>query len=69
MVEANPTATGAAEGEETAQVYADSSAKDFFTIEEAMALTEPTPRILCTLADNSYIRFGEYSVVDYDSRT
>ena len=33
MVEANPPATGAAEGEETAQVYADSSAKDFFTIE------------------------------------
>ena len=23
---------------------------------------------MCTLADNTFIRFGEYSVVDYDSR-
>ena len=40
-----------------------------FTIDDARALRQPTERILCTLADNKYIRFGEYSVCDFDSRT
>lgn len=66
MVESNEAA---ASGSNTQEVYAESSTKETFTIEQAQALTEPTPRILCTLADNTYIRFGEYSVVDYDTRT
>ena len=40
-----------------------------FTLENARALQAPTDKILCTLADNTFIRFGEYSVCDYDSRT
>lgn len=65
--------TGRASGEQSEagvnEVYADSTVAQGFTIEDALALTAPTDRILCTLADNTYIRFGEYSVADYDSRT
>ena len=50
-------------------MYASGDVASTFTVDDAMALTAPTDRILCTLADNKYIRFGEYKVVDYDSRT
>ena len=52
-----------------AGVYAASNIVNEFTIEDAKNLTQPTDRILCTLEDNRYIRFGEYMVCDYDSRT
>lgn len=65
MVEA---ADGGASAESN-EVYAASNVASEFTIEQAKALTAPTDRILCTLADNKFIRFGEYSVLDYDSRT
>ena len=51
------------------KVYADANEKKSFTLQDAKDLKTPTDKILCTLADNTYIRFGEYSVVDYDSRT
>ena len=51
------------------EVYAGSNVKQEFTIQDAQALQSPTDKILCTLADNTFIRFGEYSVCDYDSRT
>ena len=60
MVEANPPNN---------DVYVGGNAAATFTIEDAKALTAPTEKLLCTLADNTYIRFGEYKVVDYDSRT
>ena len=63
MVQANP------DGNANSGVYAASNVVNEFTIEDARALTAPSERILCTLADNTYIRFGEYSVLDYDSRT
>ena len=58
-----------AEGISSESVYADSNVVNNFTLEDARALKGPSEKILCTLADNQYIRFGEYSVVDYDSRT
>lgn len=66
--------TGATSGSngslsEGGEVYAAGSVASEFTLENARALDKPTSRILCTLADNKYIRFGEYSIVDYDSRT
>ena len=65
MVEANePGEEGGLE-----QVYAGGNVVNEFTMADAQALTAPTDRILCTLADNRFIRFGEYSVCDYDSRT
>ena len=65
MVEANePGEEGGLE-----QVYAGGNVVNEFTVADAQALTAPTDRILCTLADNTFIRFGEYSVCDYDSRT
>ena len=50
-------------------VYADSTVVNSFTLEDARKLDKPTDKILCTLADNTYISFGEYSVVDHHSRT
>ena len=40
-----------------------------FTLQDAKDMKGPTDKILCTLADNTFIRFGEYSVVDHDSKT
>ena len=51
------------------EVYAGGNVVQEFTIADAQALQAPTDKLLCTLADNTYIRFGEYSVCDYDSRT
>ena len=51
------------------QVYSQDGTKDVFTLDQAKALDKPTPKILCTLADNDVIRFGEYIVRDYDSKT
>ena len=51
------------------QVYAARNVVSEFTIDDARALSKPSERILCTLADNRFIRFGEYSVCDFDSRT
>ena len=65
MVESNE----AGESGGLEQVYAGGNVVNEFTIQDAQALTNPTDRILCTLADNRFIRFGEYSVCDYDSRT
>ena len=63
MVSANnPEKTGE-------DVYADSNVVNTFTLEDARYLKKPTDKILCTLADNKYISFGEYSVVDFDSKT
>ena len=70
MVEANSTAESTGTGDSgRSQVYAASNVVNEFSIEDAKALSKPTDRILCTLADNTYIRFGEYEVRDYDSRT
>ncbi len=52
----------------TQSVYADSNVVNNFTLEDARAMKAPSEKILCTLADNKYIRFGEYSVVDHDSK-
>ena len=38
-------------------------------MEDARSLKAPTGKILCTLEDNKFIRFGEYSVLDHDSKT
>ena len=51
------------------EVYADSNVVNNFTLDDARQLTEASDKILCTLDDNKYIRFGEYSVLDYDSKT
>ena len=64
--------TGATEpssGTTNEEVYAGSNVVSEFSIADAQALTEPTTKILCTLKDNRFIRFGEYSVCDYDTRT
>ena len=66
MVSADPPPDKPTDQEE---VYADSSVVATFTLEDARALKVPTDKLLCTLADNRYIQFKEYSVVDYDSRT
>ena len=50
-------------------VYADPSTKNTFTLQNAKDMQKPTEKVLCTLADNTYIRFGEYSVIDHDSKT
>ena len=69
MVESTGATSGSEQGSTNEQVYAGRNVVNEFTIDDARALTKPTERILCTLADNRYIRFGEYSVCDYDSRT
>ncbi len=66
MVESTGTTQGS-EGS-LAEVYAGSNVAESFTIDDAKALIKPTDKLLCTLADNTYIRFGEYKVCDYDSR-
>ena len=66
MVESTGANTGS---EQNQEVYAASNVVQEFTIDDARALQQPTERILCTLADNRFIRFGEYSVCDFDSRT
>ena len=62
--------TGATSGSEggLAEVYAGSNVSDNFTISDAKALIKPTDKLLCTLSDNTFIRFGEYKVCDYDTR-
>ena len=65
MVEAE----GDTGGQGNSEVYAGGNVVQEFTIADAQALQAPTDKILCTLADNTFIRFGEYSVCDYDSRT
>ena len=40
-----------------------------FTLDEARALKQPTDKLLCKLDDNKHIAFGEYKVVDYNSKT
>ena len=60
---------GGEQGPTLENVYAGSNVVSEFTIQDAQALTNPTDKILCTLADNRFIRFGEYSVVDADTRT
>ena len=37
------------------------------TTEMVKAMTGPSDKILCLLRDNTYIRFGAYSIKDYDS--
>lgn len=41
--------------------------KEDFTIEDARTLTKPTEKLFCTLANNTALRFGEYSIRDPDS--
>ena len=41
--------------------------RDDFSIADARALKKPAERLYCTLADNTWIRFGEYFVRDPDS--
>ena len=70
MVESTgPTTNSDVESTNNQEVYAGSDVVQEFSIQDAQALTKPTDRILCTLKDNQYIRFGEYSVQCYDSRT
>ena len=63
------SSTESLQNKSKAPVYADPNAAATFSLQDAKDLKSPTPQILCTLADNTFIRFGEYSVVDYDSRT
>ena len=69
MVESTGATTGSDQSSAREQVYASSNVVNEFTIDAARALNKPTDKILCTLADNRFIRFGAYSVCDYDSRT
>ena len=69
MVESTGATSGSDAGSGLEQVYAGKNVVQSFSIEDARALTIPSDRILCTLADNEFIRFGEYSVCDYDTRT
>ena len=48
-------------------VYAEGSGP--FTLEMARNLTGPTSQLHCNLKDNDVIRFGEYIVRDYDTKT
>lgn len=41
--------------------------KGDFTIDDARNLKQAAPKLYCTLADNSVMRFGSYSVRDPDS--
>ena len=69
MVESTGATSTSETGSTNDSVYAGGTIVSDFNIEDARALTKPSERILCTLADNKYIRFGEYSVCDYDTRT
>lgn len=69
MVESTGATTGSDTGSTNADVYAGGNVVQEFTIQDAQALDKPTEKLLCTLADNRYIRFGEYSVCDFDTRT
>ena len=70
MVEAEGgSAPGGSQGADNNEVYAGSNVVQEFTIQDAQALQNPTEKILCTLADNKFIRFGEYGVCCYDTRT
>ena len=69
MVESTGPTTGSDSDSARSNVYAGANVVSNFTVEDAQALTGPTDKILCTLADNRFIRFGEYSVCDFDTRT
>ena len=69
MVEAEGGSGGQGGNADNSEVYAGGNVIQEFTIADAQALQAPTDKILCTLADNTFIRFGEYSVCDYDTRT
>ena len=70
MVESTGPTTGSdSDNSARSNVYAGENVVANFTVEDAQALTGPTDKILCTLADNRFIRFGEYSVCDFDTRT
>ena len=69
MVESTGATTQSDQSSAREQVYAASNVVNEFTIDDARSLSKPPERILCTLADNRFIRFGAYSVCDYDSRT
>ena len=68
MVESTGATSGSDAGSNREEVYAARNVVQEFTIDDARALTKPTERILCRLADNRFIRFGEYSVCDFDTR-
>lgn len=69
MVESTGATSTSETGSTNDQVYAAGNVVQEFTLEDARALKKPTEKLRCTLADNKYIRFGEYSVCDYDTRT
>ena len=55
MVEADYGQKSSSGGED---IYADSTVVNSFTLDDARKLDKPTDKILCTLADNTYISFG-----------